>query len=154
MTPNVQAIVDRFVEDLRAEIVNDLTAALVQGTTPTRPLTAALVQGTRMANGASRPKGQKRPPEELQKLTNDLYATIIADPGKRIEEIAKAMGVSTKDLTLPAKKLLADKAVSVEGQKRATRYFPFAAKGAAKPKRAPKRSSKKRPAKKTKRSRR
>ena len=41
-----------------------------------------------------------------------------------MEAIGKALGTPTKDLNLPVKKLLAAKKIRVEGQKRATEYFP------------------------------
>jgi hypothetical protein len=34
------------------------------------------------------------------------------------------MGVSTRELNLPAKKLLGNKSIRTKGQKRATQYFP------------------------------
>ena len=68
--------------------------------------------------------GAKRDPAALAKLTDDLGFYIEKHPGKRIEEIAEAMGESTKDLALPVKKLLGAKRISTRGQKRATRYFP------------------------------
>ena len=41
-----------------------------------------------------------------------------------IEEIAKALATTTKELTLPIKKLLSDKRISSRGTRRATKYFP------------------------------
>src|SRR5690606_11384278 len=75
---------------------------------------------------AARPraKGAKRSQDELERLTNRLLAYIKSNPGQRIEQVAKGMGVSTRELNLPAKKLLANKAIRTKGQKRATQYFP------------------------------
>jgi hypothetical protein len=72
--------------------------------------------------------GTRRDPKVLAKLTVDLALYISRNSGQRIEQIAKGMGVSTKDLKLPAKKLIADKAVKTRGARRATVYLP--AKGA------------------------
>lgn len=74
--------------------------------------------------GGRRPKGAKRPAEEIEQTKGRLYDFIKANPGQRIEQINKALGTTTKDLTLPIKKLIADKAVRTEGEKRATAYFP------------------------------
>jgi hypothetical protein len=70
-----------------------------------------------------REPGAKRPPAELAKLVDRLGEYIKANPGQRMEAIAKALGEPTKDLTLPVKKLLAAKRIRSEGQKRATEYF-------------------------------
>src|SRR5262245_19301872 len=75
------------------------------------------------AAGAKRKAGQKRSPDEISKTTEKLLQYITKNSGQRIEEIAKGVGHSTKELTLPIKKLLNDKKISAKGEKRATRYF-------------------------------
>jgi predicted transcriptional regulator len=70
------------------------------------------------------PKARKRSPALLEELTNTLGAYVRANPGQRIEEIAKGLELSTKDLVLPVKKLIGTKAIKPQGQRRATRYFP------------------------------
>jgi hypothetical protein len=72
---------------------------------------------------AKRKAGQKRSPEEIAKTTEKLLQYITKNSGQRIEEIAKGVSNSTKELTLPIKKLLNDKKISAKGEKRATRYF-------------------------------
>jgi len=72
---------------------------------------------------AKRKAGQKRSPDEISKTTEKLLNYITKNSGQRIEEIAKGVGHSTKELTLPVKKLLNDKKISAKGEKRATRYF-------------------------------
>ena len=72
---------------------------------------------------SKRKAGQKRSPDEITKTTDKLLAYITKNSGQRIEEIAKGVGNSTKELTLPVKKLLTDKKISSKGEKRATRYY-------------------------------
>lgn len=72
----------------------------------------------------SRAKGQKRDPKALAALTEKLGQYIAKNPGLGVEKLAAGMGVPTKDLTLPLKKLLADKALKTTGQRRGTKYFP------------------------------
>ncbi len=69
-------------------------------------------------------KGAKRPPDEIVKLTSHLLEYVKGHKGERIEQIAKGMGVSTRELNLPVKKLISGKSIRTRGQKRATQYFP------------------------------
>lgn len=71
-----------------------------------------------------RAKGRKRSKEELEQLTANLGAYIKNNAGQRAEQIARAMGVATRDHVLPVKKLIAVGAISTRGQKRSTQYFP------------------------------
>jgi hypothetical protein len=73
---------------------------------------------------AKRAPGEKRPPAELTKLVDKLGEYIKANPGRRMESIGKALGMPTRELNLPIKKLLAAKRIRSEGHKRATEYFP------------------------------
>jgi hypothetical protein len=73
---------------------------------------------------AKRAPGAKRPPGELVKLTEKLGDYIKANPGLRMEAIARALATPTRELNLPIKKLLASKRVRFQGHKRATEYFP------------------------------
>jgi hypothetical protein len=81
------------------------------------------VRQTRGRRPAGKKKGQKRTPDELDALTESLYKAIKSGPGRRIEQIGETLGRSTKDLALPAKKLIAEKRVKTKGVKRATTYF-------------------------------
>jgi DNA-binding NtrC family response regulator len=74
--------------------------------------------------GAKRRAGEKRSPQILAQVTEQVFNHIKANAGQGVEQIAKALGTTTKELTLPIRKLLADKKITSKGQKRATRYFP------------------------------
>jgi hypothetical protein len=71
-----------------------------------------------------RKSGEKRTPQQLAQITEQTYNYIKSNGNQGVEQIAKALGTSTKELTLPIRKLLADKKIGSKGQKRATRYFP------------------------------
>ena len=73
--------------------------------------------------GGRREKGQKRDPGEIERLTGRLLDYVKGNAGQRIEQIAAGMGTVTKELNLPVKKLIAQKALKTKGQKRATQYF-------------------------------
>jgi hypothetical protein len=128
----IETIVSQFVADLREALTEESTsvlraaldglgapAAATRRRGPGRPKKS---KGAAGARAKSRRKGAKRAPEELEQLTRNLLATIKKQPGARIEEIGAAMAVPTKELALPIKKLLADKAISKRGEKRATKY--------------------------------
>jgi DNA-binding NtrC family response regulator len=68
--------------------------------------------------------GEKRTPQQLAQITEQVYNYIKSNGGQGVEQIAKALGTSTKELTLPIRKLLTDKKIGSKGQKRATRYSP------------------------------
>jgi len=70
-----------------------------------------------------REKGQKRDPNEIERLTGRLLDYVKGNAGQRIEQIAAGMGTVTKELNLPVKKLIAQKSLKTKGQKRATQYF-------------------------------
>lgn len=84
---------------------------------------AVAVRAVGRGRSASREKGAKRPPDEIERLTGRLLDYIKGNPGQRIEQIADGMGTSTKELNLPAKKLISGKQLKTKGQKRATQYF-------------------------------
>jgi hypothetical protein len=68
----------------------------------------------------ARPKGAKRTPDELEALTKNVLAHVKRNPGQRVEQIAAALGTSTKELALPIIKL--GKALKTQGQRRGTKY--------------------------------
>jgi hypothetical protein len=121
----------RTVHDIINDFVTELTAALeAQTTAAIRGALAGRETGNgrrRRAQGiapasAPRRKGGKRTPEALEALTKNLLTTIKRKPGLGIEALAEAMSTSTKELTLPMKKLIAERKVKATGQKRGMRY--------------------------------
>ena len=119
---------DQFVQNLTSAIEANVLEAVRTGLEGAgMPSRSRGAKGARSAAGsaaAARAKGQKRDAGELEALASKLRAYIVKNPGQRIEQIGKGMGAATKDLALPAKKLLAAKHLSTKGQKRATTYYP------------------------------
>ena len=62
-------------------------------------------------------------------MADAFLAHVTVNPGQRMEHIAREFGLATPELTLPVKKLLADGKLRVEGQKRATQYYPADSSG-------------------------
>jgi hypothetical protein len=71
----------------------------------------------------TRKKGEKRSKEELAAMTQRVLDHIKSASGQGVEQIAKDLGTTTKELTLPIRKLLVEKKITSKGEKRATKYF-------------------------------
>jgi hypothetical protein len=123
----VEQFAAELAELIRESAMETVSVALA-GARPSpgrggRRSAAVLVGRAGRGRAASREKGAKRPPDEIERLTGKLLDYIKGNPGQRIEQIADGMGTSTKELNLPAKKLIAGKQLKTKGQKRATQYF-------------------------------
>jgi hypothetical protein len=126
----VELFASELAELIRESAMETVSAALT-GARPSpgrgggRRAAAAVVavRGGGRGRAASREKGAKRRPVEIERLTGRLLDYVKGNPGQRIEQIADGMGTSTKELNLPAKKLIAGKQLKTKGQKRATQYF-------------------------------
>lgn len=123
MTDRIQAALSELVQAIREDTIASFTAILSRGGEVPTPFKTRGKPGPK-PKGTKRAKGAKRTPEELEALTKNLLSAIRKTPGQRIEEIARVMNVTTKDLQLPAIKLWEAKSIKTTGQKRATRYFP------------------------------
>jgi hypothetical protein len=124
---NLQNQVNARVEAFVAEITELARAAAYEA------LSGALDTPIASGRGASAAmrgrKGGKRTADEIAQMADAFLAHITANPGQRMEHIAKELGLPTPELTLPVRKLLADGKLQVEGQKRATQYYPAKAGG-------------------------
>ena len=119
----LRSLVDRFVQDLTAAI-QDNVLDVVRTALENAP------DGARGGRGRGRATGRrpaatrgKRDAQQLEALSTKLRSYIAKNPGQRMEQIAKGLGTTTKELVLPARKLLAAKQISTKGQRRATTYF-------------------------------
>ena len=127
----IRARVEQFATEL-AELIREsameTVSAALAGARPSsgrggRRAAAPVARGGARGRAAAREKGAKRPPDEIERLTGRLLDYVKGNPGQRIEQIADGMSTSTKELNLPAKKLIAGKQLRTKGQKRATQYF-------------------------------
>jgi hypothetical protein len=125
----VEAFVAEITELARAAAYQALSGALEQTPTAGSRGAPAIMRGRR---------GGKRRAEEIAQMAEAFLAHVTANPGQRMEHIAKELGLATPELTLPVKKLLADGKLRVEGQKRATEYYPADGSGSVKTTRAAK----------------
>src|SRR5687767_4718837 len=121
---HIQSFVEELTQLIKRAAVQSVAEALNEGGSrrgPGRPRAAAAAR-TAVA-GPGRRKGAKRDPKELEGLTEKLLSYVKSHEGQRIEQIAGGMGISTKELALPAKKLIATKKIRTTGTRRATKYF-------------------------------
>jgi hypothetical protein len=120
----INKLVDSFVAQVtavaRQAAMDTLTAAL--GAAGGKRAIAG--GGAPRASTARRLKGAKRPQSEIEKTKDRVNDFIHKHPGLRIEQINRELGTSTRDLSLPLRKLISDGAVRTEGEKRSTQYFP------------------------------
>lgn len=123
---NIRAKVQAFVEEL-SELVRQAALERVSealGTGAPAPSGRGRRAPASEKKAAKRAKGQKRAPAEMERLLKTIASTIASQPGIRADQLAQEIGISTRDTSLPIKKLLADKVIAKKGQKRATQYFP------------------------------
>ena len=124
----IRGMLEAFASDLasliRESAMETVRDALGGAPSGRRGGAARAVRAAGPAAGRRLPKGAKRPPGDIVKLTQRLLEYVKAHKGERIEQVAKGMSVSTRELNLPVKKLIASKAIKTRGQKRATQYFP------------------------------
>jgi hypothetical protein len=116
----VQGFVAQITELARRAAIDTLETALSRGGGGGGRKAGG---GALVSVGRGRGRGTKRTADELDKLSENFVDFVKANPGLRIEQINKQLGTSTKDLQLPIRKLIAEGAVKVKGQKRSTTYF-------------------------------
>jgi hypothetical protein len=91
-------------------------------------VSASVKAAAKRAKKASKTKrrvtGGKRDPKVLAALTEKLAQHVTSNAGQTMLEIGEALGASTSDLTLPARKLLDAKRIKRRGTRNLTKYFP------------------------------
>ncbi len=68
-------------------------------------------------------RGGKRSSDEIEAMSSEILNHVSENPGQGVEQISSALGISSKELTLPIRKLVGQGDLRTEGQKRATKYF-------------------------------
>jgi hypothetical protein len=83
-------------------------------------------RGAKAAAPALRPSGGragKRSADEIEATATNVLAHVRSNPGEGVEQISHALGIASRDLTLPIRKLVSTGRLSTQGHKRATKYF-------------------------------
>jgi hypothetical protein len=124
---NLQSQVNARVEAFVAEITELARAAAYEALSGALDTPIAGGRGVTLALRSRR--GGKRTADEIAQMAEAFLAHVTANSGQRMEHIAKELGLATPELTLPVRKLLAEGKLRVEGQKRATQYYPAGSRG-------------------------
>jgi hypothetical protein len=139
VTTNIKNLVDKFAADVAAIAQQAARDALGSAFGESAPK-----NGRAPSRSIGLRKGAKRDPKDLA-ATAEKFATFVTrHPGLRIEQINREIGLSTAELALPIRKLIADKRIRTIGEKRSTTYFAAGAAKTTAAKVAKKSSSKKR----------
>lgn len=137
----IQAHIQKFVVELndlvRRAAIKAVTEALGSNVTAARPASPRPPKATKAK--ARQRRGGRRSPRAMKKDQEGLVTYITAHPGELMEDIAKALGSSSKEMARPVSKLIAAGTVRRVGERRASRYFPAEAKTSKKagPKKRP-----------------
>jgi hypothetical protein len=110
----VREFAARLEEAVRSQVVQEIDAA-VQAALAGKP-------AGRRATVALLDLGGKRSPAELARTAERLVRHIKANPNQRAEQIAVGVGMSTRALALPLRKLVAEKRLKTKGVARGTTY--------------------------------
>lgn len=128
----IQDLITKFVAEVRDVALAEARAALAAAlggdvsSTPINGNRAPKVAKAPKEPKADRTKGEKRSKDDLADLRAKLVEFITANPGLRIELINKQMGLNAGDAFLPLKRLLKEGAISTQGARRTTTYWPGA----------------------------
>lgn len=124
-TPAIQAALDTLVDAIRAELRGEFLSVLGGSAPSPKRRGPGRPKGSRrgsVAQAKRRTKGAKRTPDELAALTTAVLVAVKKNPGSRVEELARVMGLPTSELALPMLKLREDRQIVKKGEKRAARY--------------------------------
>ncbi len=106
---------DAALESVHEALTGSSASATRRSSSPTRkssstPRTAKVRRGSRRSAG------------DVEATQSAVVDYIRANKGCSVTDIASATGLSTKDLQLPMRKLVADGKLRTTGQRRGTRY--------------------------------
>ena len=127
MSSKVESLIQEFVANLRQAIAEDaaemfrMAAGGAAGAKPGPKPKAGGAAGKAKSTLAKR-KGGKRTSEEIEAQAATILSYLKKNPQHGAEQIGAALRMTTSELALPIKSLLAKKSLKTVGQKRGTKY--------------------------------
>jgi hypothetical protein len=121
----VDQLIHNFSQQLQAAIREQLSAEVtgaVQAALGGAQATRGKAKGLLAAKGPPSRQGGKRTPEQIENLANQLLGYIEKNPEQRSEQVADALKLTTGELALPLKRLVAEKKLKAKGKARGTTY--------------------------------
>jgi len=116
----IEECIEAFAADM-SEIVRRVAFESVSLALAGEP---AIAPAVRTNQRPTRRAGGKRTRQEIERTTTALERHIRTTPGRRMEELSSDLGLDSRELALPVRRLLEARRIRTEGHKRATRYFP------------------------------
>ena len=121
LAARIKDLVDDYVREAECSALDALTVAFSS---------ARHVPNKTARAKALSPKpckqGQRRTPEQLAELADDVATAIAERPGESMAVFAAALGVSVRDLHRPMSMLKRQGRIRSVGERHLTRYFPAA----------------------------
>ncbi len=115
-----------FANEIQALIHEAITASVndvLGGAAPTKRGPGRPRKSPPATKAPSTRSNGRRAAEDVANTVERVRDYIVANPGQGAEHIGPALRLTTKQLALPITKLLASKAITRKGVRRATRYF-------------------------------
>ena len=126
MSSKVEQLVQEFVANLRAAIAEDASEmfkmAAGGGSVSASKSKLGVGSTPKKALPAAKERGGKRTSEDIAAQAAQILSYLKKNPGQGAEQLGGALGMTTGEMALPIKKLIADKAIKATGQKRGTKY--------------------------------
>jgi hypothetical protein len=120
MASDIDKLFQKFAADLRvlmrAELSKELGGRAAIDADGRAPRRAKKPTKARITSGG------RRSPEQIERQAQRLLAQTSKNPDQRAEQLAKAVGLSTKELVGPVKKLLGARKIKASGVARGTTY--------------------------------
>ena len=126
----IRSRIDSFLAEMttlvRQSALEAVREALGNGAAPARRRPGrpkGTGNGRKKAGRRASGGGGKRSADYLDKVGELVLTYVRANPGQGSEAIGRELGLSSKDMALPIRKLIAEKKLRTEGQRRGTKYF-------------------------------
>jgi len=129
----IRAFADELRELIREAAHEAIDEALAKTSSSTPSRSGAKPSATKNRSAARkrpaakkrrpRPKGARRTAEQMERDLDALREHLRQHPGQTALEIGAALGMASREITRPIRKLIADGEVRKTGVKNHTRYF-------------------------------